>query len=254
MKTLELIDIHAGYRGHEVLHGVSLTVDTPENVVIAGPSGSGKSTLLKVIPRLVEPTKGKIIFKGVDVTGISDEKELRSIRSKIGYLPQHYGLFPHMKVIDNVTFPLRVVKKVQADKARETALRYLKLFGIEDLADRYPSQLSGGQQQRTALARALAMDPDLLLLDEPTSALDPESRLDVLDALYEVARLGKSMIIVTHEMDFALEIADKMLYMENGVIIAEGEPHEIISSNERIRDFLHKLAGTVKGMDGSGQG
>ncbi len=245
MTTLRVENLRAGYKGEEVLHGISFSVNSSERVVIMGPSGSGKTTLLKAIPRLVEPSAGRIIFKGVDITAIRDEKRLREIRSRIGYLPQHYGLFLHMKVIDNVTFPLRVVKKIPKKRAEEIALKYLRLFGIEDLAEKYPSQLSGGQQQRAALARTLAMNPDLLLLDEPTSALDPESRLDVLEALYDVARMGKAMIIVTHEIDFALEAADRIIYMEKGRIIAEGDPQDVLNSNPRIRSFIQKIAGNM---------
>ena len=246
MNLLLLDSIKAGYKGEEVLHGITLLLGSSEKLVIMGPSGSGKTTLLKVIPRLVEPTSGRIIFDGIDVTGLTSESELKGIRAKIGYLPQHYGLFFHMKVIDNVVFPLRVVRGIPKDKAIDIAMKYLKLFGIEDLAERYPAQLSGGQQQRAALARALAMDPKLLLLDEPTSALDPESRLDVLEALYEVARMGKSMIIVTHEIDFALEVADRLAFMENGIITVEGDPWEVLHSYPRIREFIKKFAGSVR--------
>lgn len=247
MTILEVENLRAGYKGEEVLRGVSFTVKPSERVVIMGPSGSGKTTLLKTIPRLVEPTSGRIIFDGIDITSIKDEAKLRSVRARIGYLPQHYGLFLHMKVIDNVTFPLRVVKNMPKAKAEDVAMKYLKLFGIADLANKYPSQLSGGQQQRAALARTLAMNPDLLLLDEPTSALDPESRLDVLAALYDVAKMGKAMIIVTHEIDFALETADRIIYLEKGSIIADGDPHEVLNSNPRIRNFIEKMAGNISG-------
>jgi len=237
---LRLDGVRAAYNGVEVLHGVSLELAPSEKLVIMGPSGSGKTTLLRVIPRLVEPTAGRVIFRGVDITSLS-EPELRRVRSRIGYLPQHYGLFPHMTVLENITLPLRVVKGIPRGEAERIAVEQLKRLGIEDLADRYPAQLSGGQQQRAALARSLAMDPDILLLDEPTSALDPESRLDVLEALYSVARLGKSMIIVTHEIDFALHTADRLAYMEKGEIIAEGEPREIVTRSSRVREFLYRV-------------
>jgi len=241
---LRLEGVRASYGGVEVLHGINLELGASERLVIMGPSGSGKTTLLKVIPRLVEPVAGSIVFDGVDLTSLG-EGELRVYRSRIGYLPQHYGLFPHMKVVDNVAFPLRIVKKLPKEEARRRALEQLKLFGVEGVAERYPSQLSGGQQQRVALARALAMEPDLLLLDEPTSALDPESRMDVLDALYEVAKMGRSMIIVTHELDFALQVADRLAYMEDGRVLAEGDPRELLASSKRIREFLEKVAGAI---------
>lgn len=248
MTVLRVENLRVSYKGEEVLHGVSFTVNAQEKIVIMGPSGSGKTTLLKAIPRLVEPDSGRVIFNGIDVTAIGDDKALREVRSRIGYLPQNYGLFPHMRVVENVALPLRVVKRLPSDKALDIALRYLRLFGVEDLADRYPSQLSGGQQQRVALARTLAMNPDLLLLDEPTSALDPESRIEVLDALYDVVHLGKAMVIVTHEIDFALEVADKIIYMEKGVIAASGDPETVVNSNPSMRRFILKMTrwSTVK--------
>ena len=245
MSLLSLEGVRAAYDGVEVLHGINLSLEPSERLVIMGPSGSGKSTLLKVIPRLIEPTEGRILFDGLEVTAIRDERELRRVRSRIGYLPQHYGLFPHMTVLGNVAFPLRVVRGLPRREAEERARRYLALFGVEGLVDRYPTQLSGGQRQRVALVRALAMEPELLLLDEPTSALDPESRLDVLEALFEVARMGKSMIIVTHELDFALEAADRLVFMEAGRVVAVGKPGEVLDSNPRIREFAERMAGAV---------
>lgn len=241
MTLLEIRDLVTGYRGVKVLHKVSLNLDNHERIVIMGPSGSGKSTLLRCIPRLIEPWSGEILFEGIDIVKL-DKKKLRTIRSKIGYLPQHYGLFPHMKVIDNIMFPLTVAKKIPKPEAKSIARKYMKMLGIQELEDRYPAQLSGGQQQRVALARALAMDPKLLLLDEPTSALDPESRIEVLEALYRVSKLGKAMIIVTHEVDFALEVADRIVFMENGRIIAEGEPEKLVKENARIKNFVERLA------------
>ncbi|MEB2836353.1 MAG: amino acid ABC transporter ATP-binding protein [Desulfurococcales archaeon] len=245
MSLLSLEGVKAAYDGVEVLHGITLSLEPSERLVIMGPSGSGKSTLLKVIPRLIEPSGGRIFFDGLEITAIRDERLLRRVRSRIGYLPQHYGLFPHMTVLGNVAFPLRVVRGLPRREAEERARRYLALFGVDGLADRYPTQLSGGQRQRVALARALAMEPELLLLDEPTSALDPESRLDVLEALFEVARMGKSMIIVTHELDFALEAADRLAFMEAGRVVAVGGPGEVLDSNPRIREFAERMAGAV---------
>lgn len=231
--------VKAGYRGREVLRGVSFTLERGEKMVIIGPNGSGKSTLLKVLLRLVEPWSGRIVFDGVNLTKLGDG-ELRRVRSRMAYLPQHHGLFPHMKVLDNVAFPLVAVKGLPREEARKVALRHLALMGVEDLAERYPLQLSGGQQQRVALARALSMDAELLLLDEPTSALDPESRAEVLDALKSVARMGKSMILVTHEIGFALEVADKLAYIEDGRLLAVGEPHDVLS-NPRARRFVYMI-------------
>ena len=245
MSLLSLASVKAAYDGVEVLHGITLSLEPSERLVIMGPSGSGKSTLLKVIPRLIEPSGGRILFDGLEITAIRDERLLRRVRSRIGYLPQHYGLFPHMTVLGNVAFPLKVVRGLPRREAEERARRYLALFGVDGLADRYPTQLSGGQRQRVALARALAMEPELLLLDEPTSALDPESRLDVLEALFEVARMGKSMIIVTHELDFALEAADRLAFMEAGRVVAVGGPGEVLDSNPRIREFAERMAGAV---------
>ncbi len=245
MSLLSLEGVKAAYDGVEVLHGITLSLEPSERLVIMGPSGSGKSTLLKVIPRLIEPSGGRILFDGLEITAIRDERLLRRVRSRIGYLPQHYGLFPHMTVLGNVAFPLKVVRGLPRREAEERARRYLALFGVDGLADRYPTQLSGGQRQRVALARALAMEPELLLLDEPTSALDPESRLDVLEALFEVARMGKSMIIVTHELDFALEAADRLAFMEAGRVVAVGGPGEVLDSNPRIREFAERMAGAV---------
>ncbi len=242
MNLLELVAVEAGYRSKRVLHGVSLGLGYGEKLVVMGPSGSGKTTLLKVIPRLVEPWKGRIVFEGVDITR-ANGRELRRVRSQIGYLPQHYGLFLHMRVIDNIVFPLTVVKKVPREEALKTAEKLMKMLGIEELAYKYPAQLSGGQQQRVALARALAMNPKLLLLDEPTSALDPESRADVLEALYQVAKTGCSMVIVTHEVDFALETADRIAFMENGRIVVEGKPAEVLE-HPRVKAFLERVLGT----------
>ncbi len=214
---LQLVNLVAGYHGRPVVRGVTLSLERGERLVIMGPNGAGKSTLLKTIPRLIEPLSGRIVFDGIDVTSLP-ARELRRIRARMGYLPQGSTLFPHMRVIDNMTLPLRVVLGMERREAEERALRYLQLMGVDSLLDRYPAQLSGGQRQRVALARALAMEPDLLLLDEPTSSLDPESRLDVLEALNRVAALGKAMIIVTHETEFAKRVAHRIAVMRNGTL------------------------------------
>ncbi|MCE4604842.1 MAG: ATP-binding cassette domain-containing protein [Aeropyrum sp.] len=228
------------YGRKRVLHGVGLELNPGEKLVIMGPSGSGKSTLLRAIPRLIEPEEGRIIFMGIDITRLKG-RELRSVRRRMGFLPQSYSLFPHMTVLKNITYPLQKSLGLDRRAAEERALKYLSMLGIDSLAERHPARLSGGQQQRAALARALAMEPEVLLLDEPTSALDPESRADVLDALYSVARIGKSMIVVTHEADFALSVADRMLFMEDGKIIEEGTPGELIGRSGRVKKFLESI-------------
>jgi len=237
MPVLSIRDLHVHYKGHHAVRGVSLDLEMGEKLVIMGPSGSGKSTLLKSIPRLVEPSSGTIIVDGVDVTKASPQ-ELRKVRARIGYVPQNYGLFPHMTVLDNAILPLRLVHKIPREEAERRAMEALRALGIAELAHRYPAQLSGGQQQRAAIARALAIDPLLLLLDEPTSALDPESRASVVEALYTLAKLGKSMIVVTHEADFALSVADTLAYMEEGRIHAHGPPRDLIDGDPRVKKFL----------------
>ena len=239
-ELLKINCLTTGYNGKPIVKCFNLNVQEKQKIVIMGPSGSGKTTLLKTIPLLVKPFSGEILFKGKNLLELK-ENELRLTRSKIGYLPQQYVLFPHLKVIDNIILPLKIVLKIQVEKALETAYTYMRVLGIMELAEKYPARLSGGQRQRVALARALSMNPELLLLDEPTSALDPESRIDVLDALYKVSGLGKALIIVTHEIDFALEIADKLLFMEKGVVSSMGEPYMVVKNNPRIRKFVEKM-------------
>jgi len=243
--------LRASYGKHEVLRGVNLRVGRGEKVVVMGPSGSGKSTLLKCIVRLVKPTAGRVVLDGDDVTG--DHVDIRKVRAKTGFVFQQYNLFPHMTVLRNLTLPLEVVKKVPKKEAERRAMEILREFGLEEFAHRYPLQLSGGQQQRVAIARALLMDPVLLLLDEPTSALDPELRLEVLEMLIEVAKQGRSMLIVTHELDFAKAAADRIALMDGGVIIEEGEPGEILSNpkSERARKFLVEIEVGIKNLSAS---
>jgi polar amino acid transport system ATP-binding protein len=243
--------LRASYGKHEVLRGVNLRVGRGEKVVVMGPSGSGKSTLLKCIVRLVKPTAGRVVLDGDDVTG--DHVDIRNVRAKTGFVFQQYNLFPHMTVLRNLTLPLEVVKKVPKKEAERRAMEILREFGLEEFAHRYPLQLSGGQQQRVAIARALLMDPVLLLLDEPTSALDPELRLEVLEMLIEVAKQGRSMLIVTHELDFAKAAADRIALMDGGVIIEEGEPGEILSNpkSERARKFLVEIEVGIKNLSAS---
>lgn len=240
-KILEMYDIRAGYDHYEVLKGVSLHVEKGERVVIMGPSGSGKSTLLKVAVLLVKPWSGKIILDGVELT--SKTVDIRKIRSRTGFVFQSYNLFPHMTVLDNIILPLVIVKKMDKKKAEEKAREVLKQVGLENIAKKYPLQLSGGQQQRVAIARALAMEPKILFLDEPTSALDPELKEEVLITLEKIAKGGISMLIVTHELDFAEDVADRIIFMEDGVIVEEGEAKEILYNprKARTKEFLRSI-------------
>ncbi|RLE93129.1 MAG: glutamine ABC transporter ATP-binding protein [Thermoprotei archaeon] len=241
MAFLEIIDLVAGYDDNIVIKGLSMKVEEGEKVVIIGPSGSGKSTLLKCIVRLVEPKSGKIFFRGVDVT--SKDIDIRKIRQRTGFVFQNYNLFPHMTVLQNILLPLRVVKKMPKEEALKKALSVLEKVGMLEYKDAYPLQLSGGQQQRVAIARALAMDPELMLLDEPTSALDPELVDEVLDILRKVAKQGITLLIVTHELDFAEDVADRIIFMEDGKIVEEGPPHKLLYNPEKQRTklFLRRI-------------
>jgi len=236
--VLRLEEIEAGYEGLKVIKGVSLGVKRGEKVVIMGPSGSGKSTLLKVAVLLVKPSSGRVFLDGEELT--SGSADVRKARAKTGFVFQSYNLFPHMKVVDNVALPLRIVKGYSREDARRKALQLLRQVGLGGFEDKYPLQLSGGQQQRVAIARALAMDPVILFLDEPTSALDPELKAEVIDVLLEVARRNIAMLAVTHELDFAREVADRIVVMEDGRIVEEGPARKILDSpsTERVRAFL----------------
>lgn len=230
-----------GYDNQKVLDSVSLKVYEGEKIVIMGPSGSGKSTFLKSIVRLVEPWSGRIFLNGLEVT--SPNVDIKKIRQMTGFVFQNYNLFPHMTVLKNVLLPLIIVKKMEKESALKRALKVLKEVNMLEFKDKYPLQLSGGQQQRVAIARALAMDPIILLLDEPTSALDPDLRDEVLNTLRKIAEEGIAMIIVTHEVDFAIDVADKIVFMDNGKIIEEGKPREIIykTKSDMIKRYLKSI-------------
>ncbi len=245
-KILTIKELRAGYGKIEVLKGINLEVNKGEKIVVIGPSGSGKSTLLKCIPMLVKPWSGEIIFNGKKV--INEPSSLKEVRTKIGFVFQQYSLFPHMNLLRNVALPLELSKGLNKKDAENIALSILKRLGLGDLAFNYPLELSGGQQQRAAIARALAIDPILLLLDEPTSALDPELRYEVVETLYDIAKQGRSMIIVTHEIDFAEAAADKVIFIEGGVIIEEGDARELLEKPKMIRTekFLRKLKSPIK--------
>ncbi len=224
-----------------VLRGVSITVRRGEVLVICGPSGSGKSTFIRTINRLEEHQKGDIIVDGIELT--NDIRNISAIRSEIGMVFQQFNLFPHLTVMRNITLaPMRVRKWPKA-KAEETAMRLLERVGIPEQAYKYPGQLSGGQQQRVAIARALAMEPKIMLFDEPTSALDPEMIKEVLDVMRELARSGMTMIVVTHEMGFAREVADRIVFFDAGQIVEQAPPEEFFANpkEERTKLFLSQI-------------
>ncbi len=240
-EIVKVENLTTGYDNQKVLDSVSLKVYEGEKIVIMGPSGSGKSTFLKSIVRLVEPWSGRIFLNGLEVT--SPDVDIRKIRQMTGFVFQNYNLFPHMTVLKNVLLPLLIVKKMDKESALKRALKVLKEVNMLEFKDKYPLQLSGGQQQRVAIARALAMDPIILLLDEPTSALDPDLRDEVLNTLRKIAEEGIAMIIVTHEVDFAIDVADKIVFMDKGKIIEEGKPREIIykTKSDMIKRYLKSI-------------
>ncbi|ABL88969.1 amino acid ABC transporter ATP-binding protein, PAAT family [Pyrobaculum islandicum DSM 4184] len=238
MAVVSVRNLHVAYGTLEVVKGVDLDVAQGEKVVIMGPSGSGKSTFLRSLIWLVKPRQGRILIDGVEVR----QETLREVRKRVGFVFQHYNLFPHLKVVDNIVLPLVKVHKLPYKEAVARAREALSLVGLEDKANAYPLQLSGGQQQRVAIARALAKNPKVLMLDEPTSALDPELVEEVLQVLEDIARRGTTMLIVTHEVDFALDVADRVVFFEGGKIVEEG-PVEILYNprTERFRQFLRRL-------------
>ena len=223
------------------LDDVSLHVDRGEVLVILGPSGSGKSTMLRCLNLLEIPTDGKIIVDGVDIT--SKDVDINLHRQKMGMVFQHFNLFPHKTILENMTLAPVKLKKMSKKDAEEKAHQLLQRVGLDDRADEYPSRLSGGQKQRVAIVRALMMEPEVMLFDEPTSALDPEMIGEVLDVMKELAAEGMTMVVVTHEMGFAKEVADRILFMENGKLIEENTPKEFFANpkSERSREFLSKV-------------
>lgn len=240
---IETHDLKKHYKGHSIraLDGVSMQVRRGEVVVIVGPSGSGKSTFLRSLNLLEMPTSGSIIFNGVDIT--DKHVNINRHRQKMGMVFQHFNLFPHMTVLGNLTCAPRKLLKLSKSEAEERAMQLLKRVGLDDRADAYPAMLSGGQKQRIAIIRALAMQPDVMLFDEPTSALDPEMVGEVLDLMKELAAEGMTMVVVTHEMGFAREVADRIVFMADGVIVEEAPPSEFFtnSQNPRIKQFLDKV-------------
>ena len=223
------------------LNGVSVDIERSEVLVVIGPSGSGKSTFLRCLNLLERPTGGQVIFEGTDIT--APRTNINLCRRRMGMVFQHFNLFPHMTVLKNLTLgPTELLKKSQAE-ANQKAMQLLERVGLADRADAYPSQLSGGQKQRIAIVRALCMEPDVMLFDEPTSALDPEMVGEVLDVMKELAKVGMTMVVVTHEMGFAREVADRVLFMDEGVIVEQGTPEEIFDhpQSDRLKSFLSKV-------------
>jgi ABC-type polar amino acid transport system ATPase subunit len=233
-----LRDLHKSFDKLEVLRGIDLDIAAGEVVCVIGPSGSGKSTMLRCINRLEEPTSGQVLIDGVDITG--RKVDIDEVRTRVGMVFQQFNLFPHMTVLGNVTVALRKVKGMKRDEAERIGHARLKAVGLDHKADARPAQLSGGQQQRVAIARSLAMDPEVMLFDEVTSALDPELVKGVLDVMTALARGGMTMVVVTHEMGFAREVADRVVFMDGGVVVEQGSPAELFDQprTERLRSFL----------------
>lgn len=225
----------------KALDGVSLEIQKGEVVVVIGPSGSGKSTMLRSLNLLEIPTEGKITFEGVDIT--DKKNDINQHRQKMGMVFQHFNLFPHMTILKNMTIAPMKLLNMPKDEAEKKALELLKVVNLEDRANAYPAQLSGGQKQRVAIARSLCMNPDVMLFDEPTSALDPEMVGEVLNVMKDLAKHGMTMVVVTHEMGFAREVASRVIFMDEGKIIEEGTPSEIFDNpqNERTQSFLSKV-------------
>lgn len=232
--------IHKKFGKIHVLKGIDAHIQEKEVVVIIGPSGSGKSTLLRCINFLEEPTEGEIVVDGISLTS---ESNINKVREEVGMVFQRFNLFPHMTVVENITLAPMQVRKLSKSEAEKTALALLEKVGLADKAQAYPEQLSGGQQQRVAIARALAMRPKIMLFDEPTSALDPEMIKEVLDVMKTLANEGMTMVVVTHEMGFAREVGDRVIFMDEGRIVEENLPDELFTNarEERTKLFLSKI-------------
>ena len=238
---IEIRNLTKNFRDLEVLKNIDLVIEKGERVVIVGPSGSGKSTLLRCMNMLETPTSGQVVFEGVDLTDSSTD--LDEVRCKMGMVFQQFNLFPHKTIIENMTLAPLYHKMMSEAEAKDLAMGLLERIGLADKAEEYPARLSGGQKQRVAIVRALAMGPDVMLFDEPTSALDPEMVDEVLELIRDLASEGMTMVIVTHEMGFAKEVASRVLFMDDGVIAEENEPAEFFSNpkHPRLRDFLSKV-------------
>ncbi len=238
---IDVKNLCKSFGDHEVLKGVNEHIEKGEKVVIIGPSGSGKSTFLRCLNLLEEPTSGDIIFEGQNIT--SKQTNINLVRRRMGMVFQQFNLFPHLTVRENIKLAPVKLKIMTDEEADKRAMQLLERVGLPDKADSYPIQLSGGQQQRIAIARALAMNPDVMLFDEPTSALDPEMVGEVLEIMKELADEGMTMVVVTHEMGFAREVGTRVLFMDGGNIVEQNEPHEFFSNpqNPRLKDFLSKV-------------
>ena len=238
---IKVQDLHKTFGDLHALNGISEEIHKGEVVVIVGPSGSGKSTFLRSLNLLEEPSEGRVYFEGEDIT---DKKvDINKHRQKMGMVFQHFNLFPHKTILQNITLaPVKLLNK-STDEAKKRAMELLCLVGLEEKADAYPSQLSGGQKQRIAIVRSLAMDPDVMLFDEPTSALDPEMVGEVLELMKKLARDGMTMVVVTHEMGFAKEVATRVIFMDEGKIKEQGSPEEFFGNpkDERLKEFLSKI-------------
>jgi len=237
---IKLENVHKSFGKNEVLKGINLHIEQGQVVVIIGPSGSGKSTVLRTMNYLEEPTSGKVIVDGMD---LSDKKKLNDVRAEVGMVFQNFNLFPHMTVMENLTLAQTKVRKTSMEEAKKIGQALLDRVGLADKANAYPDSLSGGQKQRVAIARALAMRPKVMLFDEPTSALDPEMVSEVLDVMKSLAEEGMTMVIVTHEMGFAREVADRVIFMADGVVVEDGTPEEIFdqTKEQRTKEFLSKV-------------
>ncbi|APQ96762.1 TPA: amino acid ABC transporter ATP-binding protein [Clostridium botulinum] len=238
---IEIKNLNKSFGKNHILKGINTHIDKGQVVVVIGPSGSGKSTFLRCLNLLECPEEGNIIFEDEDIT--SKKTNINKVREKMGMVFQQFNLFPHKTVLENITISPIKVKKLSEEKANEIAMKLLKKIGLEDKANFYPSQLSGGQKQRIAIARALAMEPDVMLFDEPTSALDPEMVGEVLNVMKDLALEGMTMVVVTHEMGFAKEVGDRVMFMDEGKILEEGTPEDIFNNakNSRTKDFLSKI-------------
>ncbi|MGQ9845482.1 MAG: amino acid ABC transporter ATP-binding protein [Caldisericia bacterium] len=237
---LKVRNLYKKFEGVEVLKNINFDLKEKEVLVIIGPSGAGKSTLIRCINRLEEPTQGEIIFKGEKIDSKTDYNKLRE---QIGMVFQKFNLFLHLTALQNITLPLKIVKKKGEEEARKIALEYLAKVGLKDRASHYPIQLSGGEQQRVAIARALSLEPQIMLFDEPTSSIDIELIKDVLDVMKNLAKEGMTMIVVSHEMGFAKEVGDRIIFMDKGEIVEENDPNEffINPKTERAKQFLSKI-------------
>ena len=240
-KIIEMTEVNKWFGDFQVLKDINLTVLPKQKIVVCGPSGSGKSTLIRCINRLEEHQKGKIVVDGIELS--ENTKNIEQVRAEVGMVFQQFNLFPHLSIVDNCALAPIWVKKIPKKQAEESALKQLEKVQILDQARKFPGQLSGGQQQRAAIARALCMEPKIMLFDEPTSALDPEMIKEVLDAMVNLAKAGMTMIVVTHEMGFAKEVADEVIFMDEGMIVEKAATKEFFANpkNDRTKLFLSQI-------------